>query len=60
LASGEFTAVAPPAPGDQVVLLNPRNLEDSLVAEAGTAEYNQALRMGFRIPVAKTLRRSVS
>jgi hypothetical protein len=48
LASGEFTAVAPPAPGDQVVLLNPRNLEDSLVAEAGTAEYNQALRMGFR------------
>jgi hypothetical protein len=48
LASGEFTAVAPPAPGDQVVLLNPRNLEDSLVVEAGTADYNQALRMGFR------------
>jgi hypothetical protein len=48
LASGQFTAVAPPAPGDSVVLFNPRNLEDSFVAEAGTAEYNQALRMGFR------------
>jgi hypothetical protein len=48
LASGEFTAVPPPAPGDQVVLLNPGNPEDSLVVEAGTEEHNQALRMGFR------------
>jgi hypothetical protein len=47
LLAQKYTAVAPPAAGDTVILYDPENLEDTRVVEAGTPEYSQSRREGY-------------
>jgi hypothetical protein len=47
LLAQNYTAVAPPAAGETVILYDPENLEDTRVVEAGTPEYSQSRREGY-------------